>query len=107
MYTLLLVATMLYADTDCCTRTYVYILAPLYTSQCVNYTAVLKYVRSHGYLKSTIDIQSLLSLQAALLVLKRLEIVHFSHKARSEDGITGGARKEGRAARAGGAGRAA
>ena len=64
-------------------------------------------MRSHGYLKSTIDIQSLLSFQLALWALKRLEIVHFSHRARSEDGITGGARIEGRAVRAGRAGRIA
>ena len=90
-YTLLHVATMLFADPDCCTRTYVCILPPSYTSQRVNYTAVLKYVKSHWYPKSTRDIRSLWSLQAALWVLKRLENCPFLHRARSEDGIMGGA----------------
>ena len=39
--------TMLFADPDCCTRTYVYILSRSFTSQLVSYTAVLKYVKSH------------------------------------------------------------
>ena len=39
--------TMLFADTDCCTITYVCILSRSYTSERVNYTAVLKYVKSH------------------------------------------------------------
>ena len=39
-YTRLHVATMLCADTDCCTRTYVYTLPQLRTSQRVNYTTV-------------------------------------------------------------------
>ena len=34
------VAAMLFADTDCCTRTYVYALHRLRTSQRVNYTTV-------------------------------------------------------------------
>ena len=92
---------MLFADPDCCTRTYVYSLPASYASQHVNYTAVLKYVKSHSYPKSTIDIQSLLSLQPALRALKRLGIFHFSHRARIEDGIMGGAKKKGRAGTAG------
>ena len=36
--------TMLFADPDCCTRTYVYILSRLFTSQPVSYTAVLNWV---------------------------------------------------------------
>ena len=46
-------ATMLFADPDCCTRTYVYSLPRSCTSQRVNYTAILEYVKSHGYPKST------------------------------------------------------
>ena len=80
-YTRLHVATMLFADTDCCTRTYVYTLHQLCTSQHVNYTTVLKYMKSHSYAKSTIDIQSiLLSLQAALRALKTLENCPFLHR---------------------------
>ena len=58
--------TLLFADPDCCTRTYVYILSQSF---------MFKYVKSHWYPKSTIDIQSLwlLSLQAALRALKRLK----------------------------------
>ena len=44
-------ATMLFADTDCCTRTYVYTLPRLRTSQRVNYTTVLQYMKSHSYPK--------------------------------------------------------
>ena len=51
------------------------------------------------------DTESLLSFQAALRVLKRLEHCPFLHRARSED-RTGGAGKEGRAGRAGRAGKA-
>ena len=39
--------TMLFADPDCCTRTYVCILSRSFTSQPVSYTAVLEYVKSH------------------------------------------------------------
>ena len=39
--------TMLFADPDCCTITYVCILSRSFTSQPVSYTAVLKYVKSH------------------------------------------------------------
>ena len=85
---------MLFADPDCCTGTYVHILSRSFTSQPMNYTAALKYVKSHSYPKSTIDIQSQLSLQAALRALKRLENCPFSHRARSRDEITGGARKK-------------
>ena len=52
-YTRLHVAAMLFADT--------------------RYTTLLKYMKSHSYPKSTIEIQSLLSLQAALPALKSLE----------------------------------
>ena len=79
-YTRLHVATMRFADTDCCTRTYVYTLPRLRTSQRVNYTTVLKYMKCHSYPKSTIEIQSLLSLQAALRALKRLENCSFLHQ---------------------------
>ena len=65
--------TILFADPDCCTRAYVYILSRSYTAQPLSYTAVLKYVKFHWYPKSMIDIQCLLSLQAALQALKRLE----------------------------------
>ena len=74
------VATMLFAETDCCTRTYVYTLPRLCTSQRVNYTTLLKYIKSHSYPKSTIEIQSLLSLQAALRALKSLENCPFLHQ---------------------------
>ena len=60
----------------CCTRVYryVYSLPPSYTSQRVDYTAVLQFVQSHRYPKSTIDSQSLsLSLQADLHAFQRLE----------------------------------
>ena len=82
LYSRLHVAGMLFADTDCCTRTYVYTLPRLRTSQGVNYTTVLKYVymKSHSYPKSTIEIQSLLSLQAALRALKSLERCPFLYQ---------------------------
>ena len=63
-YSRLHVATMLLADTDCCTRKYVYTLPRLRTSQRVNYTTVLKCTECCSYPKSTIEIPSLLSLQA-------------------------------------------
>ena len=46
-YTLLHETTMPFADLDCCTRTYVYILPESFTSKPVNYTAVLKREKSH------------------------------------------------------------
>ena len=79
-YTPLHVATRLFADPDCCTSTYVYSLPWSCTSQRVNYTAILKYVKSHRYPKSTINIQSLLlSLQEALWALKSVENSSFLH----------------------------
>ena len=66
---------MLSAGTGCCTRTYT--LYPVTrTSQRVNYTTVLKYMKCHAYPKSTIDIQS----QAALRALKSLEDCPFLHQ---------------------------
>ena len=79
-YTRLRVATMLIADKDCCTRTYVCTLTRLGTSHCVNDTAVLKYMKSNSLTKSTIEIQSLLSLQAALQALKSRENCPFLHQ---------------------------
>ena len=84
-YTPLHVATMLFADTDCCTRTYVYTLPRLRTSQQrVKYTTMYEvpfiskvYDRNP---KSTIEIQSLLSLQAALRAIKSLENCPFLHQ---------------------------
>ena len=44
------------------------------------YTTLLKCMKSHSYPKSTIEIQSLLSLQAAIRALKSLEDCLFLHQ---------------------------
>ena len=67
------VATMLCMDPNCCARMYVYTVPWLNQSQRVNYTAVLKYVKSHWYPKSMINIQTLLSLQVAVWAIERQE----------------------------------
>ena len=59
MFTGLHVATMLFSDIQIAALERMYtVYSGSYTSLHVNYTTVLKYVKSYSYPKSTINIQS-------------------------------------------------
>ena len=77
--------TMLFADPDCGTKTYVCILSRSYTSERVNYTAVLKFMKPHckvydRYPKSTITSGSSMGAQKA----RKLSIFHTQPGVRTE-----------------------
>ena len=98
---------MLFADIQIVAleRMYIHFIPVIHVSASTQLS--LKYVKSHWYPKSTIDIQSLLlSLQVTLWALKRLENCPFFAQSQTCGRNNGRSRKKGRAGRAGRAGQA-